>query len=67
MSMNAFLHYDVIVAFFAFMCLRYYLPNIVLGKPTSVWAAFVLSFCYGLTAYIRANSKLVAKYLPEFF
>ena len=58
---------DVIVAFFTFMFVRYYLPNIILEKPTSVWAAFVLSFCYGLTVYIRSNSKLIAEYLPDFF
>ena len=61
------LHANVVVAFFTFMFVRYYLPNIILEKPTSMWAAFVLSFCYGLTVYIRSNSKLVAKYLPDCF
>lgn len=57
---------DIVVAFFTFMSVRYYLPNIILNKPTSMWAAFVFSFCYGLTVYIRKHSNLIAKYLPNF-
>lgn len=59
------LHPDIIVAFFTFMSVRYYLPNIILNKSTSMWDAFVLSFCYGLTVYIRSHSQLLAEYLPN--
>lgn len=63
---NPLLSPDIVVAFVTFMSVRYYLPNIILNKPTSMWSAFVLSFCYGLTVYIRNHSKVIAKYLPDF-
>lgn len=47
------LYFDTIVAFITFGSLRYLLPNYILNRPLSIWAGFVLSFCYALCAYVR--------------
>lgn len=51
------LMYDTLVAFVTFGFVRYALPNYILGKEITVWAGFVLSFCYALCAFIRSYVK----------
>lgn len=49
--------YDTLVAFVTFGFIRYALPNYILGKEITLWAGFVLSFCYALCAFVRSYAK----------
>ena len=54
---------EVTIAFFTFMSIRYYLPNFILEKPTTLWTAFILSSCYALSVYIRKHQKSISEFI----
>lgn len=46
---------DFLVAIIGFTAVRYYLPNYILEKPSTLRTGVVLAFCYALFGSIRGS------------